>query len=275
MPIITISRGSMSGGRALAECVSSALGAACVGREIVVAAAHKIGISDEVLGRKLDSSPGLWDRLTQERRTYVVAVQAALAERAVDGNLVYHGHAGHLLLRGLPAVLRVRLIAPMAMRVHAVMERDRLRPEAAEEYIRQVDEDRVRWTKFIYGVDLRDPQLYDLVLSLEVMSLRSACALVVEAAGRPEYTVTDEIRGQLANFALASRVKLALAIHPACRGLALEVEAEGGLVTVTGDAPQAVMLTHTSVRVGQEIERAARAVEGVTEVDLKVRPFER
>jgi cytidylate kinase len=274
MPIITISRGSMSGGRTLAECVASALQIPCVGREILVAAAAKIGVSAEMLSSKLETSPGVWDRFTTERGLYVAAVQASLAELVAGGDLVYHGHAGHLLLRGLPAVLRVRLIVPMAMRLRAVMERQRLKPEAALAYIQKVDEGRVRWTRFLYNVDLTDPGLYDLVLSLESMSIRSACSVVSATARTPEFVVTAEVRKTLADFALASRVKLALATQPASRGLKLSVKADDGQVSITGDIPLAARLASTGARIEGELRTIVGAVAGVTGVEYNVRPFD-
>lgn len=274
MPIITISRGSMSGGQTLAECVASALQIPCVGREILVAAAAKIGVSAEMLSSKLETSPGVWDRFTTERGLYVAAVQASLAELVAGGDLVYHGHAGHLLLRGLPAVLRVRLIAPMAMRLRAVMERQRLKPDAALAYIQKVDEGRIRWARFLYNVDLTDPGLYDLVLSLESMSIRSACSVVSATAKQPEFVVTDEVRKKVADFALASRVKLALATQPASRGLEVSVMADGGRVSISGDVPQAARMASMGARLEAELRAIASAVPGVTGVELNVRPFD-
>ena len=274
MPIVTISRGSMSGGQALAECVASALQVPCVGREILVAAAAKIGVSAEMLSAKLETSPGLWDRFGSERGLYVAAVQAALAELVAGGDVVYHGHAGHLLLRGLPAVVRVRLIAPLPMRLRAVMERQRLKPDAALAYIQKVDEGRSRWTRFLYNVDLTDPGLYDLVLSLESMSIRSACSVVTATGKQPEFQVTEEVKRKLADFALACRVRLAFATQPASRGLELAVKAESGVVTVTGDVPQAARLASTSTRMEQELRVIAAAVDGVQAVELSVRPFD-
>jgi len=273
MPIITISRGSMSGGQALAECVAAALGLPCVGRELLVAAAGKIGVSVDLIGDKLESSPSLWERLTTERSFYLIAAQAALAELVASGDVVYHGHAGHLMLRGVPAVLRVRLIAPMSMRLRAVMERQQLRPEAAAEYIKKVDEARVRWSRFLYGVDLREPSLYDLVVSMESMSIRSACGIVTAAASQPEFRVTDEVRQKLSDFVLACRVRLAYATQPASRGLELSVRADHGLVAVSGEVPQAARLASATTRVEQELRAIAAAVEGVVGVDLNVRPF--
>jgi cytidylate kinase len=273
MPIITISRGSMSGGRALADCVATAISAPCVGRELVVEAAAKLGVTEAVLSQKLEKSPGLWERMTHERRAYVAALQSALAEHVVSGHLVYHGFADHLLLTGVPAVLRVRLIAPMAARVRAVMEQHRLTRDAAERYIGEVDEDRVRWARFIYGVDLREPAHYDLTLNLDVLTVASACAVVVDVAKRPEFTITREVTAQLASFALGCRVKVALAINPATRALDLEVTAQDGVVTLAGAIPETPMITHVSTRSERELRSVVEGVAGVKGVELNVRAF--
>ena len=273
MPIITISRGSMSGGQALASCVAAAVKAPCIGRELVIEAAAKLGVSEEVLNQKLERSPGLWERMTHERRIYVTALQAALAEHVAGGNLVYHGFADHLLLPGVPAVLRVRLIAPLATRVRAVMSQHKLSLDAAERYIGEVDEDRGRWAKFIYGVNLSDPALYDITLNLDTMNLESACAVVTEIARRPEFTVTREVLDRLADFALGCRVKVALATNPATRSLDLDVTAKGGAVTVGGEVPEAAMITHVSTRWERELRSVVEGVTGVKGVELQIRPF--
>ncbi len=274
MPIITISRGSMSGGQALAECLASAFGSPCVGREIVMEAAAKLGVSEQVLAEKLEKSPGLWQRLTMERRLYVTAVQAALAEYAATGDLIYHGFAGHLLIRGMPAVLRIRLIAPMAMRIRAVMEREGVPLQDAERVIKDRDANRRRWSEAMYGVDLDDPRFYDLVISLETMSIPSACAVVAAAIQRPEYVVTDEVRVKLQDYLLACRVRVALATQPASRGLDLEVSARSGVVVITGQVPRAEMLTHVSSRWEKEIIAIAESVPGVKDVHLDTRTFD-
>ena len=274
MPIITVSRGSMSGGQALAQCLASSLRVPCVGREILVQAAAKLGVPEQVLAEKVEKSPGFWQRLTLERRIYVVAVQAALAELAVAGDLLYHGFAGHMLLRGVPAVLRVRLIAPMPMRIRAIIEREGVAPEDAERVIQERDQNRRRWTEALYGVNLEDPRLYDLVINLETMTVASACATVVAAAAQPEFVVTDEVRARLRDFALACRVKVALVTQPASRGLDLDVTVTKGVVTIRGEVPKAAMPTHNSQRVEQELKQIAQGVAGVETVVLETQAYD-
>lgn len=202
MAIITISRGTLSGGRRTADCLARALGYPCVGREILQKAAAKVGVSGESLSQKLEAPPSLFARLTQERKTYLLAVQTALAEQCVSGKLVYHGLAGQFLLRDLPGVLAARLIAPLEMRVQTLIRSyHRMTHKAAEEFIRNVDEERRRWVKLMYGADVEDPSLYDLTINLESISFETACAAIAEAAAQPQFEVTEELRKRLEGFA--------------------------------------------------------------------------
>jgi len=276
MAIITISRGSMSGGEALANRLSTTLGYPIVGRDVLVAAAKKLDVAEEVLTQKIVRGPGVWESLTSNRHLYVVAVQAALAEHLDKGNLVYHGHAGHLLLKGIPTVLRVRLIAPLEMRVRSVMERQHLNREAAIEYVATVDQERIRWTQFIYGVDWRDPSLYDLVINLENMSIQTACTTIAAVVAQPEFAPTDAAREAITDFQLACRVKIALATNALTRELRVELQAKDGAIEIRGEVPKVGLLTHTSSRDEREIRRVVEGVEGVKQVYLdlhKIDPY--
>lgn len=276
MAIITISRGSMSGGDDLAKCLSTTLDYPIVAREVLVAAAKGLDVSEEILTQKIVRGPGVWESLTSNRRLYVVAVQAALAEHLDKGNLVYHGHAGHLLLKGVPTVLRVRLIAPLEMRVRSVMERQHLNRESAIEYITKVDHERIRWTQFIYGVDWSDPSIYDLVINLENMSMQTACATIAAVVGQPEFALTDVAKKAIADFQLACRVKIALATNALTRGLDLDLKADNGRIEIIAKVPRVGLLTHTSGREEREILRVVQGVEGVKQVHLdlqEVNPY--
>ena len=237
MPIITIARGSLWGGQAVADMIAQELGCPCIGREALMGEA--LNLTSATGGPMEDPSQisALWDRLSWDRGTYLSALQAALASHAVSGNLVYHGLAGHLLLRHIPRILRVRIIAPLEARIEIVARKENVGREEAEAYIRKVDEEWRRWTRFVFDVDWHDPSLYDLVVNLEKLDVGGACATILEAVKRPEFEITDEIREQIQDLALASRVKLVLAMVPASMDMKLEVSAKRGEVMLKGQAP--------------------------------------
>lgn len=264
----------MSGGEAVASCLGKKLGYALLGRDIIVGAAEKLGVTEEALAQKISRGPGLWERMTSNRRIYVVGVQTALAERVAAGDIIYHGHAGHMLLRGVPNVLRVRLIAPLEMRIQAVMDKQHMNRDAAEDYIHDVDEERVRWTKFIYGVDWRDPALYDVVVNLEVMSVETTCDMLGSVVRQAEFTATEATKQAIDDFLLACHVRLALVNNSLTRDIEFQVVAKAGVVEIKGEMPKAGMLTHTSQRDIGEIQKTVRAVPNVKAVHLDVTAFD-
>jgi cytidylate kinase len=209
VPIITISRGTLTGGRKTAECLARLLEYPCVGRKILQQAARKVGVPVEDLSGKLEAPPSLFARLTQERKKYLAAVQVALAEHCLTGQLVYHGLAGQFLLRDLPGVLSARLIASLEMRVQTLKSSHHgMTQKSAEEFIQNVDEERRRWVKLMYGADVEDPSLYDITVNLDAISLDTACVIIAEAAAQPQYEVTTDVKRRLETFYSECREQL-------------------------------------------------------------------
>ncbi len=234
MSIITISRGTFSGGADLAECLHRHLGYDVVSREIVADAAKTYGVSESTLSRALESSPRLVDRFLHDRRLYLAFVRVALVERAAHDNIVYHGHAGHFLLKGVRHVVRVRLIAPLDFRIDRVRKRMELDDREAAAYIERVDKDRARWTEFLYGADWKDPSLYDLVVNLEQVDVEGACQAVIAVASRPHFQADDVSRQAMADLLLASRLAAALAADPVTSCAEVDVRARAGQVEIEG-----------------------------------------
>jgi len=268
MAIMTISRGTMGLAKQLAERLSAELGVRCLGREVVREAAEKLGIPHEIMQKKIEEAPAFFERWVSERKPYVLAMQTVLADYALEGNLVYHGHAGHLLLRSVPTVLRARIIAPLEVRIPLAMEDEHLSREQARAYILKVDEARAKWAKFLYGVDWGDPQLYDIVLNMGGTTLETACEVLAVMARRPEFLFSPEVAKKLRDFAMASRVKLALALNPASRGLELEVQAGDGAITISGAVPQASLPFRVDTRFEEELRGVVLGVKGVKGVTL-------
>lgn len=235
MAIVTISRGSLSGGFELAKKVAAALQADCLSREDVVqGAAQSFAIDPAELSEAVDRPPSFWQRLTSRRPLHLKAARSILLDRAKNGRLVYHGHAGHLLLKDVPCVLRVRLIAPMEKRIQAAMANHNLTREQAIHHIEKVDDERVRWTKFLYNVNWHDPSLYDITINLEKVSMATAVELVVTLAKSPGFQPGSEWLPQIARLALLARIEAALEAKAETRGVDITVAIEEGLVRLAG-----------------------------------------
>lgn len=259
MPIITISRGSGSGGRILAAQLAERLGYEIVSREEVVHEAARFGASEEDVARALLKPPRLWDRFQHQRRRYLAFVQAALCERVREGRAVYHGNAGHLLLPGVAHVLCVRLIAPLDFRVRMLRERSDMTGSEAEEHIRKVDRQREKWTRFLYGVDWLDPHLYDLCLNLRTLEVGDAVELVAAASRADRFQPTQASRAAMDDLLLASRVRAALAAEERTSSAEVGIRASDGVVHLRGRLRPPSLV--------DAVIEVAGEVEGVVSVD--------
>jgi len=261
VPIITISRGSFSGGKMLAQALAKRLGYRSIDRDQVIQKAAAWGVSQEDLRTAIEKPPAFLGQSQHTKYIYLAFIQAALTEEVRSGNAIYHGLAGHLLLGKGPHVLRTRIIAPMEFRIAKVQERLQYSRKDAVTYIEKMDDDRRKWTQFLYSVDWRDASLYDLVLNLEQMSLEEACDVISTTSRLSCFASTPETQKALDDLAKASHVKASLAMNPATSDLQFNVMARQGSVFIKGEivSPQQV----------KTVARIARTVPGVAEVNVE------
>lgn len=258
MPIVTISRGSQSGGVSLAERLHRILGFPLLSQEAVVEAAGRYGVLPDDIVRGLELPASFWERLTHRKERYVLAMRATLLEMVEgDGNVIYHGLAGQFLLQGVPCVFKVRLIAPMERRVVATMESLGLSREEAERRIETLDERRVRWVRQMFDVDWHDPLLYDMVVNLDHVTVETAAEAIAEVIRREDYRSSPECLDQVRSFALASRVRAELVFKSDLGGEGLEVTARDGVVCLAGSS-----LAGKRAEI-VELVRGVRGVRGV------------
>jgi cytidylate kinase len=260
MPIITISRGSFSGGKMLAECLAGRLGYRCIDRDQIIRKAASWGVSQEDLRTAIEKPPSFMGQSQHTKYAYLAFIQAALADEVRSGAAIYHGLAGHLLLGRGPHVLRTRIIAGMEFRIAKVQDRLKLDRKDAIAHIEKKDDERRKWTQFLYGKDWRDASLYDLVINLEQMNLDEACELISTAARLKCFQFTPECERAIADLALASFVKANLAMNLATSDLQFDITAQGGSVVIKGDIDNPSQ--------AKKIRALAQAVPGVKEVNL-------
>jgi cytidylate kinase len=246
----------------LAESLSEKLGYRCVDRDVIVerAAASGRGVTQHDIREALEKPPGFLDRFSHKRYVYLALVQAALTAEVRTGKAIYHGLAGHLLLKGGPHVLRTRIIAPLEVRIQMVQDRLRYGRNEAIAYVQKMDEDRRKWTQFLYGVDWENPALYDLVINLEYLEIQQACNLICAVMLERCFEFTPECQQVMDDFALASQVRAELALDPSTSDLEVEATAQRGHVALKGKL--------TSINQLELIRHVAEAVPGVKALDL-------
>jgi len=234
VPVVLISRGTMTGARACAECLAEYLGVRCVSREDLVAEVETHGPYARRVLESLDRASRAYDQFTQNRRPYLVLMRVALLELISQGDMVYQGYSGHLLIPDLPCCLKVRINAPMELRVRNAVKRLGLSESEAKEALRKEDEKRLRWARFMYGRDIRDPGLYDVCFSLGSLSTPSICAMISQAFRSPELQCSEETSRRMRNIRLAARVEAKLVTSEETQPLEIGATARGGNILLEG-----------------------------------------
>ncbi len=234
MPVILISRGTMTGGKALAHCLADRLGLKCVSREDLVEVVDAHGEHAIKVMESLNRAARAYDQFSQNRRTYLILMRLALLEFIRQDNVVYHGYSGHLLVPSIPCCLKVRINGPMSLRVKNAMERLKLPEEEAREAVLKEGEDRVRWARFMYGRDIRDPNLYDVCFSLQRLSIEAICSMITSSLDVPELKPSPEARKIIDDTYLATDVEATLATHPDTKDLEVGARANDGSVLIEG-----------------------------------------
>lgn len=260
MTIITVSRGSLSGGKMFAQKLGERLGYKVISQEVIVEAARVYGVDEAALAEGLSNPPGIWQRLTHQKDRFLLAVQAALTQMVVGGNAIYHGLAGQFLLEELPQIIKIRLIASQEFRARSAMRERNLTHDQAVHYIEQIDEARGKWVRTLYNAEWSDPSLYDLVINLGHMNLNAAVELVTCLANHPNHRRTPERMQELKDIALRMKVRAELAFHSDFAEDELAINVHRDRVEIAGgklDAEQQSKLLSF-----------VRAIEGVSLVHL-------
>lgn len=266
MAIVTISHEMGSGGPEIGTALAQRLGYRYVDQELISEAARRYGLLEEKLSHLDEAKPSLFERFDAETRRYITVIQTALFEFAEADNVVLMGRGGQWLLRGIPHVLRVRVMAPFDHRVKRLAKKmsgqmgEGANPRTVTDMVRRDDTEKSGRMRYLYEVDLRDSALYEVVINTEKLIIEAAVEVLSGLVRRPELVTTDAGRQLVADRALASKVQVALATSPETRKYRITVEARQGVVTLEGTSnlEQAVDVT--------------RSVRGV--VDVKTQQVE-
>lgn len=261
MSIVTISRGSYSRGKEVAEKVAEKLGYECISRDVLIEASEEFNVPEMKLLHAIADAPSILDRFTFGKERYMAYIRAALLEHFQRDNVVYHGQAGHFFIKDVSHVLKVRIIAEMEDRIELVMQRDGIARDEAIHVLKGIDEGRSRWSLHLYGIDTHDPSLYDLVIHIKKLSSDDAADVICHAVGLGRFQATAESQQAIDDLLLAARVQASLIQrHPR-----VNVTAKKGVVYVG--------LEGASPREEKEIQDAVGQIPGVKRIDLNLYPF--
>lgn len=264
MAVITISRGSYSRGKEIAEKVAAKLGYQCISRDLLLEVSNEFNIPEIKLVHAIHDAPGILQRLNRRGEKYVAYIKSALLDHLKSDNIVYHGLAGHFFVKDVPHALKVRVLSDMEDRIRLEMERKNIDADKARRLLEKDDKERRNWSLNLYGIDTADPMLYDLIVHVKQITVDDAVEMICNCVSKEQFKTTAESQRMIEELALSA------ALHKAL----IDV---GPDITVCVDNHIAYIETEAAVRdeerMVNEIRRVATAFEGITDVKIKCHPI--
>lgn len=265
MAVITISRGSFSHGKEIAENVAERLGYDCISREILIEASKDFNIPELKLFHAIHDSPTFLDNIFFRKEKYITYIQAAVLKSLKKDNVVYHGFAGHFFVQDIAHVLKVRIIASMAERVGIVMKRNKFSHDEAVKYIHKVDEQRRKWSQHLYGIETADPSLYDMVINIGKLTLEDAIDIICHKVSLKRFQKTPESQQKIEDLSLAARAKASIidkfpSSKVSCQNAVVLVKIETAL--------------SLEDKVSAEVKKILKDIDEIKEVRVSVVSFE-
>ncbi len=187
MAIVTISRHYGAGGHTLGNHLCERFGFQLVDASIINGLARKSRLAPEwltAMEKEASStllttisslcSHGLWYKPPcsvpdEDRKKYIVFLTRIFEAMAREGRYVIIGRGAQFILRGHPRVIHVLLVADYENRVAFLMEKHHLSRSEAERKIRVQEKERAAMASRLFGADIDDAGLYNIVLNTSLM----------------------------------------------------------------------------------------------------------
>ncbi len=258
MAIIAISRQMGSGGYTIAAAVAKALNYDYVDRQMVVNAANAYDVRAEALAQVAEQHLSGWQAFNEEKLRYRTFLDAAYYKFAEKDNVVTAGRGIATLVHGISHALRIRIIAPLDVRVARTMKKENLDHAKATHRVHQYDQDVTARIGYLFGPAWMIPENYDLVINTAHDDPALYTDMVVSVASHPRFRATPESTQLVKDRSLAAQVRAALAQNAHTRTTHLEATADKGHVSLKGPV--------WNVAVRDAVMSVAKEVSGVLSV---------
>lgn len=222
------------------------------------------GIGPGKLEKFDEKRPGLWASLSMERDDYLHYLKLVVYEAAAEpGSCVIVGRGVSALLKGLPNLAALRVIAPRNTRVANLKKQFGCDEKRALQLMERSDRERLGFHKYFFSVDWRDAREYGLVLNTGELEIPEAARLAADycsivSTKEREKSGAERIKELLLGHRVVTEIVYGrhIAVH------FLEAEARGSRIVLHGVA-------NTQISIDDAIA-AARAVPGVSEVESAI-----
>lgn len=263
MNFITLTRKMGTKGTEVAKRAANELQYSFYDTEAIHNTAREMGFLKDV--QEVDERmPSLFERLfSHQPEVHLDRLNSVIYELASRGDAVFLGRGSHILLRDFKCAMHIRVTASLEKRIQNLVERGS-NEEAAIKAIHKSDHERGAFIKFAFGVDWDNPELYDIVLNMDNLTVDLAVDTILHIARSEEIKARsiDAMRS-LETMSLTRRADAAL-IEAGFSLNSLSVSVvEPGKIRLTGTIVEELTKT--------KAEEALKGVKGVESIDNQIR----
>lgn len=208
MAILTISREFGSGGWEIGQAISRKLGYSYIDRSRILEDIRRSGEKWEKWSKTLDEhSPTVWEKYDWSFKGFAALVQSVILQEALKNKVVIMGRGGNFLLTDIPYAFRIRVVAPMDMRIDRIMEREQVDIDTARWLIDKTDRERSSFLQLLYGRPWDDAAGYDRVFDTGTKTLDELTTIIHDALLDRDTFHTEAAEKLLQIRARAARIK--------------------------------------------------------------------
>jgi cytidylate kinase len=187
-PYLLISREKGAGGSAVGQLAGKRLGWQVFDKEIVDAIAERAKVRRELIESvderdraTIQDAIGQWLHPQPIGTSgYLAHLREILLTLGHQGNVVIVGRGAHYVLPSQFG-LRVRMVAPVEVRVRRIAGRENLSLKAAQVVVESSDRERARLARRQFGQNAGDPLNQDVTINTAELTVEAATEVVVTA----------------------------------------------------------------------------------------------
>ncbi len=210
--------------------------------------------------------PGFFEKFFFSNAGYTSLFESLNLELASKGNVVIIGRGAQIVLKDIAGIFKTRIVAPKDVRIKRVAKQKGASTGEAADFVERYDTQRRALIRTIYERDLKDWDLYDLILNTTIYDVDAGTDIICRAIElMPKRDDEAAITKKLARLAFSKRVESKIMKKVTTSPYrSIEVTAdEGGAITISGFV--------SDKRTKEIIGEIASQVGGVSRVDNQLR----
>jgi cytidylate kinase len=258
MAIITVSRELAALGDETAHELAKQLNYRFVDKQALEDRIKSYGVIGHKLEKYDERKPSFWASLSQDRDDYLHFLKAAIYAESNEGACVFIGRGVSVVLRNVPGVVSLFLVAPQEIRVERVKSYFQCDDKRARQIIEQSDHDRTGFHQYFFDMEWKDPGNYHFSLNTGHLH-PSTCADIVKIF--LDHNVNEEVEAQslqrIKELTLAQQVKHHIIYEKEIPIHFLEAAVSNNVITLYGVA-SSQSLIETALTAAKEVAGAAQ-----------------